>query len=311
MKKTKYVIVGILSTFLIWYFLIKQYDYLVRFEIKTSPGNVYKSLEEFNLANSQMDSFAYVINHKIPFSRINEDITIKNDTINFDWKFNSVNDSITLVKVGLTESQNTLFNRLTVPFAMTKFKKTALNVIKDFEKGMRFQLKNKLKVKILGNDTIPQVTYAYIDIKNIKMEDKASEMIKNNSVLITFVRDHDLKNGDFPFVIINDWNLKEETISFRYCFPIVAKDTLPVDKEIKYGKIQPIPALKAIYNGNYKTSDRGWFALHEYAKNHEIGIEEKPIEFYHNNPFYGGDELKWITEVYMPLKEQHTNSNKN
>ena len=310
MKKTKYIVIGVLSLFLIWYFLIKQYDYLVRFEIKTSPGNLYKSLEEFNLANSRIDSFTYVINDKTPFYRINEDITINNVTINFDWKFNSMNDSTTLVKVGLIQDKNSLYNRLTAPFVSTKFKKIAFSVIKDFEKGVDFQLKNKIKVTILGNDTIPQITYAYIDIANVKMDDKATEMIKNNSVLLTFVKEHNLKRGDFPFVIVNDWNLKEETISFRYCFPIVERDTLPIDNEIKYDKIQSIQALKAIYNGNYKTSDRGWFKLYEYAKNHEIGIEETPIEFYHNNPFYGGDELKWVTEVYMPLKKDLGN-NKN
>ena len=89
----------------------------------------------------------YRINDKVPFSWINEDVTIDSLNINFDWKFNSLNDSTSLVKIGLTENQNSLFNRLTAPFIATKFKRASLKVIKDFKTGMDFQLKEKIKVR--------------------------------------------------------------------------------------------------------------------------------------------------------------------
>jgi len=83
MKNLKYIIVIVLSFVFIWYFFIKQYDYLISFKIKTSPGNLYTNLLDFNLVKSQTDSFAYVLNEKIPFSRINEDITVHDITINY------------------------------------------------------------------------------------------------------------------------------------------------------------------------------------------------------------------------------------
>ena len=301
MKRLKYVGLALIFIFLIWYFFIKQYDYLVRFELKTSPGNVYKSLEEFN-AKSRSDSFSYHINDKDPFTWINEDITIDSLNINFDWRFKSLNDSISLVKIGLTENQNSLFNRLTAPFAITKFKRTSLKIIKDFKAGMDFQLKEKIKVTIKDIDTIPQLTYAYIEQENVKMEDKANEMIKSNATLLAFVTQHGIKKGNFPFVIIEDWNFTEGTIDFRYCFPIVSRDNLPQDSEIKYDKTQSKPALKAVYNGNYRTSDRGWFALYEYAKRHDMKIQTKPMEFFKNDPHTGGNELQWVAEIYMPIK---------
>ena len=27
-----------------------------------------------------------------------------------------------------------------------------------------------------------------------------------------------------------------------------------------------------------------------------------PLEFFYNNPHYGGDELNWKAEIYMPIK---------
>jgi len=134
------------------------------------------------------------------------------------------------------------------------------------------------------------------------MEDKAKEMMKNNSILVEFLSKHNLKKGKFPFVIVDNWDINNDQIDFRYCFPIFDKDSLPFNEEIKYDKIMPRLALKAIYNGNYKTSDRAWFGLYEYAKRHDININNHPVEFFQSNPFYGGDELKWVAEIYMPIK---------
>jgi effector-binding domain-containing protein len=120
---------------------------------------------------------------------------------------------------------------------------------------------------------------------------------------LQFLNVNHLKAGDFPFLIINTWNLNKNTINFRYCFPIKLKDSMPFHKDIKFDVLKPQKALKAIYNGNYKTSDRGWFTLHEYAKRHHVAIKNKPIEFFYHNPHNGGNELDWKTEIFMPLKE--------
>ena len=134
------------------------------------------------------------------------------------------------------------------------------------------------------------------------MRNKAEQMLKNNEALLTFINEKELRAGELPFLIVDNWNLDKNTIDFRYCFPVKHLDTMPFHKDIKFDKQISQKALKAIYNGNYITSDRAWFALREYATRHNIGIENKPFEIFYNNPFYGGDELKWKTEVYLPIK---------
>jgi len=61
--------------------------------------------------------------------------------------------------------------------------------------------------------------------------------------------------------------------------------------------------LKAIYNGNYITSDRAWYALLDYAAKNGIAVTGLPIEIFNNNPNMGTNELEWETEIFMPLKE--------
>ena len=301
MKKTKYVVIFALSGFLLWYLFIKKHDYLVTFTANTSPGTLFRGLEEWNMANQKTDSFNYELITKKAFQYFSETVETKDLTLQLDWHFEDIADSISKVKVGFTQKGHSIYNRLTAPFIKTPFKSKAITLVRDFKKGIDYQLKNKFKVKIIGIDTIPELSYAYIDLNNVKMENKAMEMMKNNSVLMSFLKEYNLKNGDSPFVIINNWQLNENLIDFRYCFPIVETDSLPYNEEIKYDKISPKPAIKAIYNGNYKTSDRGWFGLFEYARRHNIEINNNPVELYHNNPFYGGDELKWAAEIYMPI----------
>ena len=57
-----------------------------------------------------------------------------------------------------------------------------------------------------------------------------------------------------------------------------------------------------IYNGNYITSDRAWYELLDDAERKNIEVHQTPVEVFYNNPNYGGDELNWKAEIYMPLK---------
>ena len=67
---------------------------------------------------------------------------------------------------------------------------------------------------------------------------------------------------------------------------------------------ESVKALKATYNGNYITSDRAWYALLEHAERNAIKVSETPIEVFYNNPNFGGDELQWNAEIFMPLIDQ-------
>jgi len=302
MRKIKILIVFILLSTLIWYLFVKPHDYIVKFNIKTSPGNLFTELQEWNILNQKRDSFSYQINQKTPFNSINETLQFDEMSIEMDWNFKSINDSITKVLVGVTEDKNSIYNRLTAPFSNTLFKKTIIKTVQDFKDAVDYKLETKYKVEYFGVDSIPEINYAYIASKNINLKDKAKEMIKNNASLLSFITKHKLKDGEHPFLVIDKWDVNESKIDFRFCFPIKLNDSMPIDEYIKFDVVKPQKALKTIYHGNYKTSNRGWFELIEYAKRHNISIENKPLEIFYNNPHNGGNELEWKAEIFIPLK---------
>ena len=97
---------------------------------------------------------------------------------------------------------------------------------------------------------------------------------------------------------------EKDSINYNFCFPIIKSDSLPKHHLISYKQQESVKALKATYNGNYITSDRAWYALLEHAERNAIKVSETPIEVFYNNPNFGGDELQWNAEIFMPLIDQ-------
>jgi len=97
--------------------------------------------------------------------------------------------------------------------------------------------------------------------------------------------------------------MEEGNIEFNFCYPILQQETNPYHPEIIYKRIPSRPAIKAVYNGNYTTSDRAWYVLLDYAKQNNLEVTGLPVELFYNNPNMGGDELNWKAEIYMPLKD--------
>lgn len=302
MKKIVSIALLLFIVFLAWYFFIKSYDYTITFKVKTSPGTLFMGVEEWSLMNQLKDSIDYRINTKKSYSSINETINTNGLSLEVDWNFKSISDSISHVTVGFTQKKKSIYNRITIPFLDTKFEEITIRFVKDFKEDIENQLESRFQVKYIGVENIPDMTYAYIELKNIEMLKKAEKMMKYNDILLRFITQENIKDGKHPFLVIDKWDLNKNTIDFRFCFPIKLKDSMPMHKFIKYDTLKSKKALKAIYHGNYKTSDRGWFTLYEFAKRHNLEVENKPVEIFYNNPFYGGNELEWKAEIYLPIK---------
>jgi len=39
-----------------------------------------------------------------------------------------------------------------------------------------------------------------------------------------------------------------------------------------------------------------------YAKKHDLKTIGEPIEFFYNNPNFGGNELEWKAEIFLPVE---------
>ena len=280
---------------LVWYLCIKEYDYQIRFEAKTTVGTINQSIKSWNssLENPQ------------PIQQISENellqTIIKKDTVyEYLWQLTAKETGVA-VTAFVKENERSLTNRLQIPFSETAFEKKTTTTVKSFLSSLTQHLK-EIKITIEGEAISPDSYAACVHLKTLQIR-KAKGMMENFSLLSSFIADNQLEPNGKPFVDILDWNRVTDSLNYRFCFPFIIKDSIPSHPLISTEKISSTKSLKAIYNGNYITSDRAWYALEEYAKKNHISIDMHPIEVFHNNPNMGGDELQWVTEVYIPIKE--------
>jgi effector-binding domain-containing protein len=128
-------------------------------------------------------------------------------------------------------------------------------------------------------------------------------MMENYGLLSTLFIETDVELNGNPFIEITKWDRETDSIFYNFCYPIIKKDSLPQNEKIKYKQFDTRKAIKAIYNGNYMTSDRAWYTIKNYAKNNSIEVIDTPIEVFLSNPNMGGNELDWTTHVYLPIKQ--------
>ena len=96
-KRLGYILLLLLVATSVWYFFVKEYDYLVTFETKNAPGIVYNKLLNWNQGRATKDEISII--QKVPFSQVQLEIA-KDDSKTFmDWQFQSISDSVTKVKV--------------------------------------------------------------------------------------------------------------------------------------------------------------------------------------------------------------------
>ncbi len=295
----KKIAVGLIFIFIVfagWYLFLKPGDYQVTFTAKTFPGAINQTIKVWGKEN-----FSGKIIEQKDLSNLRQQFQFGDSIIEYQWKITPLTDSTSKVRVRITDTKNSIKNRLQIPFSNTSIEASSKKKLLGYTSFLNNHIK-KFRVTLAGEDELKAGFCAYLPAKGIQSE-KAFAMMRDFPYLAGFVKEGGLTPDGTPFVEITEWNTDTDAISFNFCYPIVQTDSLPKHHEIKYKAYPKRRALKAIYNGNYMTSDRAWYKILTFAKEQGIEIDTNPIEIFYNNPTLGGDELKWKAEIFMPIKE--------
>jgi effector-binding domain-containing protein len=288
-NKLKGVLVVVLFSFLGWYFLLKQSDYTITFKVNAATGTIFQGIVEWTTTQSKNQNEIYTVLEKRNFDFIKQQMKKGNEEMEYTWDMKSINDSMTNVTIGVKDLNHSFYNRLTAPFVSTKFRTEQIDHIDDF------------KIRIDGKGSSEEIYVAYISLKSI-LQEKAQTMIGYDAKIVGYLDKNKIKIiGYRPYLEVTDWDQDKEIVSFNYCFPISKNTKYVPDNDVKFKTIPALKGLQATYFGNYRTSDRAWFALLDYAKKNDIKLENKPLEHFLANPFNGGNELEWETKIIIPF----------
>ena len=281
---------------LLWYLFLKPNDYQVTFKTKAIPGTINQAIK---LWADGLDNTKLL--NQTDLQHFAHEIQFKDSVYEYQWVIKSLNDSTSQVKVLVTDVANSLSNKIAIPFSETDFEKRTKRTVKNLMEVLK-EHTDSFKVTITGLEDTPSKYCAYVSVKSTQKE-KALKMMKEYPFLNSVLSKNNVELDGLPFIEIEDWLIDKDSIVFNFCYPIIKSDTLPKIKGLAYKQIQSKRAIKSIYNGNYITSDRAWYAMIDYAKKNDLKIEKLPIEVFYSNPNMGGNALTWKAEIYMPLKE--------
>ncbi|WP_420603925.1 GyrI-like domain-containing protein [Flagellimonas sp.] len=296
MKKVLISIVAIIIIALSWYLFIKPQDYQVNFKVKTTPGTINQAVKAWN---TSMGDFKSIEQQSL--NNFIQQLAFNDSVHEYHWNVSPINDSLSQVKVNIKDAENSLTNKIQIPFSDTDFEKKSRKTLLAFNDFLNDHLKD-FKVTLVGEEDLFSTACACIPVKTSQIE-KAKGMMRNYSFLNSILFENKVELNGPPFVEVVDWDIKTDSLSYNFCYPIIRSENLPKHPDITYKRIFGKKALKAEYNGNYITSDRAWYALLNHAELNGIEIEKKPVEVFYNNPNMGGNELQWKADIYLPIKE--------
>ncbi|WP_136465982.1 GyrI-like domain-containing protein [Flagellimonas onchidii] len=300
MRKILWSILTVLLIALVWYLFIKPSDYTIRFKANTFPGTINQALK---LWDRSLDTVVGVTQQGNDIYHLKQKVQFGDSIHIYDWEFEAITDSTTEVGVDIRDENHSLSNKIRVPFSDTDFEKRSRKTVLDFIEKLNGHV-NKFKVTIIGEEEIPTKFFAYIPLKLTQFQ-KAGGMMENLSYLTQVLTKNEVELAGPPMIQVTHWDMATDSLEYNFGQPVIRSEKLPMDTDIKYRRIFAKKALKAEYNGNYITSDRAWYALLDYAKAHNIEVEPKPVEIFYNNPNFGGNEMLWKAEIYMPIKENN------
>ncbi|MBT8238939.1 MAG: GyrI-like domain-containing protein [Croceitalea sp.] len=299
MKKEFFGIFFLLILLALWYLFIKPSDYTVRFEAKTFPGAINQTLK---LWDRTLDTVEPIAQENDLF-HLTQNIRFGDSIHQYRWIIKPLTDSTSKVTVNIKDKEHSFWNKLKVPFSDTNFEKRSRKTVFDFMENLQDHV-DKFKVTIIGEAVTPGKYFAYVPVKVTQFQ-KAGGMMKYlpsiNSVLL---KNKVSLNGP-PIIEITQWNQINDSLYYNFGQPIFANDSLPQNQGLEYKQLKKRPALKAIYNGNYITSDRAWYALLDYADKNGIAVEKNALEVFFNNPNMGGNDIEWKAEIYLPIIEDN------
>jgi effector-binding domain-containing protein len=289
MRKTFWILLSLLMASLSYYLFVKSYEYEVNFKVRTLPGDI---IETIRIWDQSLDSTEIISVDTL--NNLRQVINRKGMNYIYNWSFTSFNDSLTKVKIEISQPGYRLINKILIPFANQIIEDDAKEIANSFYEIL------KMHLEIIGETKLDSAFCVCTSLETNQTE-KANGMMRDYPLLATFVEVNNLIADGAPRVIVREWNHRMGLLKFDFCFPIQQKDSLPSNSLIHYKKFKKTSVLKAEYYGNYIRSDRAWYELINYADLNGYKVDRSPIEYFLNNPNLGADEKKWKAEVFLPI----------
>ena len=297
-QKIIYLVIFSLAVVLMSYLFVFPYHYKVGFTTKQPPGVVFDHLRAWPEFSSN-DSVTVENGDLIFYEGLTQTINSSTASLTVDWSMTRITDSTTRVEGRFSATQDALSQKLGLPLGLSYVPRTSIDLTQSLAQGLVEKSKN-FKVHSISDTIVEPIFCAYVPVQT-KEGSKAQGMLRQISTVMDYIKGNGIQLKGDPFITVTNWDPPRQDLSFDFCFPIDATTTRPEDPEVRFKTLGPRRYLKAIFNGNYRISQQGWYTLLDHAKRNNIILGSEIIEIYRNDPHEGGDSMQWVAELLMPI----------
>lgn len=131
----------------------------------------------------------------------------------------------------------------------------------------------------------------------------SKKMLEN---MINFVTKNEIKITGLPFIIYKTKKTSDNKTVFAMCVPVEEEILTTEGSEISGGHYDTFLAVKATLNGDYSHNDKVWKEARKYLNKNKLSedVQGKPIEIYKVSLPKERKPSKWVTEIYIPVKQK-------
>ena len=299
-KKQKFIYLCLFFLGLVFmsYLFVFPYHYKVSFNTKQPPGVVFEHLRAWPEFSAK-DSVSATNTEMIFYNRLIQDIHHSSGAMSIDWSIARISDSTTRVEGRFSDKEDALNQKLRLLVGQSYLPNTSIALTESLAQGLIDKSKN-FKVHRISDTVISPLFCAFVPVQT-KAPLKAQGMLRQISTVMDYIKGNNIDLKGDPFITVTAWDPKTQDLSFDFCFPIDSTALRPLDPEVRFKTLEPKRYLKAIFNGNYRISQQGWYALLDHAQQTGISLGSEVIEVYRNDPHEGGDSMQWVAELLMPI----------
>jgi effector-binding domain-containing protein len=134
-------------------------------------------------------------------------------------------------------------------------------------------------------------------------------MAQQYAEIMNFMQEHNIQSSGMPFTIYNEMDDNGNVIMSN-AIPISDKVIVADNSNVLCGYIEKTRVVTATLKGNYTNLGEAWKAIRGYVKdNNLITSEQHPFEIYLNDPGSTPNPANYLTELYIPIKEEVVTEN--
>lgn len=300
MKKLLYVLIVVVLGGAIWYFFVKDYNYVIRFEANHSKGTVHKALSLWQAnAYDGVDSVSIVSSN--PYTDLEQKLKMNDLSLSYRWKIKTINDSVSKVITFIKDNDNSVKRNWEVIFGGSDFVNSNIGLLQKISTSIN-ALNERYTIEQSDSIIYLKSRYcAYISLES-SITTKAQTMMNNIQVITNYLKGNNISIVDDPFLQVTSFDYENDKMTFDFCFPVTKSSKYPEHPEVSFKRIDGFEAMKVDYFGNYSRSDHAWYRLMEMAEGDGLEVNNLPLEIFRNDPHNTPNELTWKAEVYMPVK---------